>query len=53
MCSNTLIIRTMVVDLPVWGLAKSSRVCVVIMGRYAEKSLLGTNLMSNLMSVEI
>jgi hypothetical protein len=52
MCSNTLIIRTMVVDLPVWGLAKSSRVCV-IMGRYAEKSLLGTNLMSNLMSVEI
>lgn len=52
MCSNTLIIRTMVVDLPVWGLAKSSRVCV-IMGRYAEKSLWGTNLMSNLMSVEI
>lgn len=52
MCSNTLIIRTMVVDLPVWGLAKSSRVCV-IMGRYAEKSILGTNLMSNLMSVEI
>lgn len=52
MCSNTLIIRTMVVDLLVWGMAKSSRVCV-IMGRYAEKSLLGTNLMSNLMSVEI
>lgn len=52
MCSNTLIIRTIVDDLPVWGEAKLSRVCV-IMGRYAEKSLLGTNLMSNLMSVEI
>ena len=52
MCNNTLIINVIASALPACKGEKSLRACD-IMGKYAGKFLLGTNLMLNLMSVEI
>lgn len=52
MYNNILIVRIISLASPAWDGAKSARACERL-GKFANKSLCGVNLLSDLMSVEI